>query len=91
MLELIMSISSKLSKKFKELRPEARKKLTKMCWSDKVTCQEIEKAFDLTPNEIEKYMRFELSEKDYKRWMIRRSKKFNQKSKKAASLRFEVD
>ena len=84
-----MSISSKLSKKFKELCPEARKRLTKMCWSDKVSCKEIEKAFDLTPNEIEKFMRYELSEKDFKRWMIRRSRKFNQKSKKAAVLRFE--
>ena len=81
-----MSISSKLSKKFKSLSPEARKKLTKMCWSDKVSCSEIEKEFLLSPNEIEKYMRYELSEKDYKRWMLRRSKKFNQKSKKAALL-----
>ena len=81
-----MGISKKLSQKFKELNPEARKKLIKMCWSDKISCKQIESEFSLTPNEIEKFMRFELIEKDYKRWMLRRSKKFNQKSKKAALL-----
>ena len=83
-----MSISSKLSTLFKSFTPEAKKRLLKMGWSDKVSIKEIEKEFKLNANQLEKFMRFELSEKDFKRWMIRRHKRFNLKSKKAAKLKF---
>ena len=83
-----MSISTKLSNRFKSLSPEARKKLTKMCWSDKLSFKEIQKKFDFSPGELEKFMRYELEEKDFKRWMLRRARCFNQKSKKSALLRF---
>lgn len=82
-----MSISKKLAETFKELTPEAKKKLIRMAWSDKTSMKEIEKSFGFSANQVEKFMRFELSEKDYKRWHKRRMTKFNQKSRKAAKLR----
>ena len=77
-----MGISSSLSKLFKSYSPEARKRLVKLCWSDKVSVNEIEKEFKLSANQIEKFMRFSLPDKDFKRWMIRRHKRFNLKSRK---------
>ena len=82
-----MGISSALSKTFKSYSIEAKKRLTKLCWSDRVTVREIEKEFNLNANQIEKFMRYNLSEKDFKRWMIRRHKKFNQKSRKSKILK----
>ena len=82
-----MGISSKTQKLFKSFSPEAKKRLIKMGWSDKVSNKEIEKEFGLNANQLEKYMRFELSAGDFKRWMTRRHKKFNLKSKKAANIK----
>jgi uncharacterized protein (TIGR03643 family) len=82
-----MGISNKLSKIFKSYSPEAKKRLLKMGWSDKISFKNIEDEFSLSPSQVEKFMRFELDSKSFKRWMIRRSKRFNQKTKKAASLR----
>ncbi len=76
-----------MAERFKELTPEAKKKLIKMAWSDKTSMKEIEKSFGFSANQVEKFMRHELSEKDYKRWHKRRATKFNQKSRKAARLR----
>lgn len=78
-----MSISSKLKKRFKELSDEQVKKLIKMSWEYKTTYQEIEKLFHFSPNEVEKFMLYALSEKDYKRWKIKMSKRFNLKGKGA--------
>ena len=82
-----MGISSKLAERFKDFTPEAKKKITRMAWSDKVTFKEIEMSYGLCSSQVEKFMRFELSEKDFLRWKKRRAKRFNQKSKKAAILR----
>tara|TARA_B100000927_G_scaffold244405_1_gene206713 strand:- start:59 stop:322 length:264 start_codon:yes stop_codon:yes gene_type:complete len=82
-----MGISSSLSKIFKSYSPELTKRLIKLCWSDKVSVKEIEKEFNLSANQIEKFMRFSLSGKDFKRWMVRRHKKFNLKSKKASIIK----
>ena len=68
---MIMGISKKLLDRFRTLTPDAQKRLSRMCWSDKVTVREIEKQFLISANEIEKFMRFYLSEKDFKRWVIR--------------------
>lgn len=82
-----MSISKKQSELFKAMSVETRKRLVKLAWSDKTGMKDIEKEFGLTANQLEKFMRHELTEKDYKRWMIRRSKRFNLKSKRAANLK----
>ena len=82
-----MGISSILSKTFKSYSPEAKKRLINLCWSDSVSVREIEKEYKLNANQIEKFMRFSLSDKDFKRWMIRRHKKFNQKSRKSKVLK----
>tara|TARA_Y100000296_G_C4933028_1_gene137588 strand:- start:105 stop:362 length:258 start_codon:yes stop_codon:yes gene_type:complete len=82
-----MGLSSKQKKVFDELSAEAKKRLIKMSWSDKVSFEEIKKVFGLSANQVEKFMLYELGEKDYKRWLKRRVKRFNQKSKKAAILR----
>ena len=82
-----MGISSTLAKKFNSITPDGKKRLVKMAWSDKTSFKEIEKEFLLSPSEVEKFMRFELSANEFKRWMIRRHKKFTQKSRKAAKLK----
>ena len=79
-----MGISKKLLQKFNSLNPEAQKRLSRMCWSDKIEAKEISKEFSISANEINKFMRFYLTEKDFKRWMVRSSKRYNQRSKKAA-------
>ena len=82
-----MGISSKHAKIFNSFTPEAKKRLIKMAWSDKVSFKEIEKDFNLVPSLVEKFMRYSLSPNEFKRWMIRQQKRFTQKSKKAAKLR----
>lgn len=76
-----MSISTKLKKRFKDLSAEQEKKLIKMAWEYKTTYKEIEKTFGFTPNEMEKFMLYALPEKDFKRWKIKLSKRFNVKGK----------
>ncbi len=82
-----MSISTKLLKKFKELDLKNREKLVKLAWEDRVSYQKISSDFGFSANEVEKFMRYELSERTFKRWRIRQSKRFTLKSKKAAILR----
>lgn len=84
-----MGISSKLSARFNELGEQAKKKLIKLAWTDKISYQEITKEFGFTANEVEKFMRSELTEKEFKRWKVRQSKRFSQKSKKAAKLKHD--
>jgi len=76
-----MALSSKLKKIFESYSPEQNKKLTKMAWEDKVSFKEIKKAFDLSPNDVEKFMRFALPEKDFKRWKIRLEKRSHKKGR----------
>ena len=79
-----MGISTKLAQRFNELNSEARKRLVRMAWSDKVSTKEIFNEFELTINQVEKFMLSELGEKDYIRWRKRRVKRFNQKSRQAS-------
>lgn len=83
----VMGISSKLADRINALDEKSTKRLIKMAWEDRVSYKEIKKAFDLSPNEVEKFMRKSLSEKDFKRWKLRQSKRFTLKSKKAALLK----
>lgn len=61
-----------------------------MAWDDRTTYQEIEKLYQLTPSEIEKFMQHHLSDKDFNRWKKRLGKRFTLKSKKA-QLRLQED
>lgn len=78
-----MGVSTKLKKKFDNFSAEDKKKLIKMAWNDRTTMQEIKKIFDLSPGDLEKFLRTEFSEKDFKRWKIRQNKRFTLKGKKA--------
>lgn len=78
-----MGISKKLKEHFQALDQKESKKLIKMAWEDRVSYQDIEKAYHLTPGEVEKFMRYKLDEKDFIRWRKRQNKRFTLKSKKA--------
>lgn len=76
-----MGLATKLKRIFESYSPEQSKKLIKMAWEDKVSFKEINKAFDLSPNDVEKFMRFALPEKDFKRWKIRQEKRSHKKGR----------
>jgi len=76
-----MALSTKLKNIFDELSEEAKKKLTRMAWDDGTSMKDIEKAFSLSANQVEKFMRYQLSDKDYKRWKNRLSKRTHKKGK----------
>ena len=42
-----------------------------MCWEDRTPFEAIEIQFNLTANEVVKFMRKALSLKDFKRWRVR--------------------
>ncbi len=86
-----MGISKDLSQRISALDEKSTKKLIKMAWEDRVSYQEIQKLFGFSPNEVEKFMRKTLSEKDFKRWKLRQAKRFTLKSKKAALLKSDCD
>ena len=83
----LMSLSKKLQIEFEKIDAKSRTKLVKMAWSDKISFQEIKKLYGFSANQVEKFMRYSLSERDYIRWKKRREKIFNQKSRKASKLR----
>lgn len=76
-----MALSSKLKKYFDSLEEVHKKKLTKMAWEDNVTYKDIEKVYSLSPNQVEKFMRYQLSDKDFKRWKNRLEKRTHKKGK----------
>lgn len=78
-----MGISTKLKNKFDSFTSEEKKKLIKMAWNDRTTMQEIKKEFELSPGDLEKFLRTEFTEKDFKRWKIRQNQRFTLKGKKA--------
>lgn len=82
-----MGISTKLAKQFDQLDEKSKKKLVKMAWEDRVSYKEIKKIFEFSPNDVEKFMRYQLDLKDFKRWKLRQAKRFSLKSKKAAQLK----
>jgi len=82
-----MGISTKLAERFEVLSSEQKKKLVRLALSDKISFQEIQKDFNFSPGQVEKFMRSELSENGFIRWQKRRNKKFNQKSRKARLLK----
>ena len=76
-----MSISNELKQRFKSLTEKESEKLKKMAWEYKTSYQDIKKQFKFSPSEVEKFMRFYLMEKDFKRWKIKLQKRFNLKAK----------
>ena len=60
-----------------------------MAWEDRSTFDDMSKQFDLSPNEIEQFMRTQLNEKDYTRWRRRASEQGQLKHRKTRSA--EVD
>jgi uncharacterized protein (TIGR03643 family) len=46
-------------------------RIIRMCWEDRTPFEAIKIQFNLTPNEVVKFMRKALSLKDFKRWRVR--------------------
>lgn len=76
-----MAISSKLKDQLNQISETGQKRLCKMAWDDGTSYKDIKKEYNLSPNEIEKFMRFYLSDKDFKRWRNRLAKRTHKKGK----------
>ena len=66
-----MGISSKLKKKWEDFSEKQVKELIKMSWEDNTSYEEIQRKFDLNQNQVEKFLRSVMSDKEYKRWKQR--------------------
>ena len=77
-----MGISRNTAQKWQELSLSDQERITRMAWEDRSTFDDISKQFGLSPNEVEKFMRTQLSEKDYKRWRKRANTQGQLKHKK---------
>ncbi len=66
-----MGISRALKSKWTDLSQDDQDRIVRMAWEDRSTFEQIQDQFDLSPNETQKFMRTQLSEKDYKRWRRR--------------------
>ena len=64
-------MKNKIEQTFEELNLEDRDRVVRMCWEDRTPFEAIKEQFNLTPNEVVKFMRLALSEKDFKRWRER--------------------
>lgn len=76
-----MSISKELKIRFKDLTEKESEKLKKMAWEYKTSYKDIQKLFNFSPSEVEKFMLFYLGPKDFKRWKIKLQKRFNLKTR----------
>ena len=66
-----MSISSEQKKKWNSFSEEDQNRIVRMAWEDRTAFESIRQQFDLSPNEVVKFMRTQLDEKAYKRWRRR--------------------
>ena len=66
-----MSISSESRKKWQALSADDQDRIVRMAWEDRTSFESIQAQFEMTANEVVKFMRTMLEEKDYKRWRRR--------------------
>ena len=66
-----MSISSDQKKKWNLFSEDAQNRIVRMAWEDRTAFESIREQFDLSPNDVVKFMRTQLDERVYKRWRRR--------------------
>ncbi|MDG0817574.1 TIGR03643 family protein [Bdellovibrio svalbardensis] len=66
-----MSISARNREKWSSLTADDKDRIVRMAWEDRTAFDAIKEQFQLTPNEVVKFMRTQLDEKAYKRWRRR--------------------
>ncbi len=66
-----MSISAKKRTQWNSLSVEDRDRVVRMAWEDRSTFEAIQKQFDLSANEVVRFMRTQLEPKGFKRWRRR--------------------
>lgn len=82
-----MGISTKLKQKWELFSDKQIKDIVKMCWQDNVSFEEIERKFDLNSNQVEKFLRKYMDEKEFKRWKTRVLSKRGRKHQKRNDLK----
>lgn len=86
MLSNIMGLSKTLKTKIEKLDPKQKEKLIKMSIEDKVSFSEINKLYNLTPGEVEKFLLRELGESRFRRWKLRQEKRSTKKGRPRLDL-----
>ncbi len=66
-----MGISSQKKESWERINPENKERIVQMAWEDRSAFDDISKQFQISVNDIERFMRTQLNEKDYKRWRKR--------------------
>ncbi len=84
-----MGASSSLKKKWDSFTEREKARIVRMGWEDRSAFDDIELQFGITPNEMVKFMRTQLSSSDYKRWRRRASEQGQLKHRKTRGV--EVD
>ncbi len=64
-------MKNKIEQTYEDLNLEERDRIVRMCWEDRTPFEAIKEQFNLTPNEVVKFMRLALDAKDFKRWRVR--------------------
>lgn len=66
-----MGISRKQKSNWKDFEPADKLRIVTMAWEDRTSFEAISKQFNMSVNDIERFMRTQLNAKDYKRWRRR--------------------
>ena len=81
-----MGLSKTLKLKIDNLDIKEKEKLVKMAIDDKTSFSDINRLFDLTPGEVEKFLLKELGEQRFKRWKLRQQKRSTNKGRPIVDL-----
>ncbi len=84
-----MGISRRLKEKWSLLADSDKERIVRMGWEDRSTFDDIERQFNLSPNEMVLFMRTQLSTIDYKRWRRRATQHGQLKHRKTRGV--EID
>lgn len=66
-----MGVSRSLKEKMNLLSEDDISRLIRMGWEDRSTFESIEQQFSLSPNDFVRFMRMQLTAKDFARWRKR--------------------
>jgi uncharacterized protein (TIGR03643 family) len=85
-IDRTMGLSKTLKLKIDNLDIKEKEKLIKMTIEDKTSFSDINRLFDLTPGEVEKFLLKELGEQRFKRWKLRQQKRSTNKGRPIVEL-----
>lgn len=87
LLVFFMGISSKLRQQWQAFSDKKIKEIIKMSWQDNTSFEEIKRKFDINSNELEKFLRTHMEEKEFNRWkkrvLSKRGRKHQKKKEKS--------